>query len=74
MNRRAKIVCCDCSHRLESRFWVLRKRAPYYKGADLRVFVENSVVPGNSKDVNACVDRDNNNVKKAGLGLPPLLI
>jgi len=64
MNRRAKIVCCDCSHRLESRFWVLRKRAPFYEGADLRVFVENSGVLEDSKDVSACVEKDNKNCKK----------
>ena len=44
MNRMANggIVCFDCGHRLESRLWVLRKRAPFYNGVDRQFFAENS--------------------------------
>jgi len=34
------IVCCDCDHRLDPRFWVLRKRAPFYNRADYPVLVD----------------------------------
>ena len=44
--------------------WVLRKKAPFYNGADLTVCVENSGVLEDSKDVNACVDKNNNNLQK----------
>jgi len=38
---------------------VLRKRAPFYNGANLRVCVENSGVLEGAEDVNACVDKNN---------------
>jgi len=66
MNRRANeaIVCFDCNHGLEFRFWVLRRRAPYYKGANLRICVENPGFPEDAKNVNAYIDKNNSNSKK----------
>ena len=43
------IVCCDCGHGLETRFWVLRKRARTpYKGGHA-CLIENSGTFGKFK-------------------------
>jgi len=42
MNRRAKIVCRGCYHSLDSRFWVLGKRAPFCNRGEPTHIVENS--------------------------------
>ena len=46
------------------RFWVLRKRALFYNGADLRICVENVGVFGRFKDVSACLEKGNKNFGK----------
>ena len=38
--------------------------APFYNGADLRICVEKSGVLEDSKDVSACVEKDNKNCTK----------
>ena len=58
------VVCCDCSHKVDPRFRVFRKRCAHpMKGGP--VFVSKiRVFPAYPKDVNACIDRNKNNSKK----------
>jgi len=64
MNREADgvIVWLDCSHKLDPRFGCSKKTRTLYR-ADPPVFVENSVVFGDSKDVSVCVDKSNKTQK-----------
>ena len=49
------IVCFDCDHSLDTRFWVLEEDAHPIQG-ELAYLIENQGVFGDGKDVSACVD------------------